>query len=334
LTARLAKTKTGLDPRELKEGDQAMRDQLVERVKSVLRPMVRHRTLIERAKFIGTPILDPQSGNDRIAELLVEGKPRALGKMGASELGGLRRFEGGKDPTGICRSWGSHRGRLNLNAGVYPEDDAALSRFCQSYSRTLGELDLLAVWFHRGERQLVTNFAAQATLVSLTALEPFYHQRPWSQHLSGKRVLVVSPFSETIKSQYVRREQVWRSRPEVLPTFELDTLRCPLSAMLVKPAFPDWFTALEAMQQEMSRRSFDVLLVGAGAWSLALAAYAKREGKWAIHLGGPLQLLFGIRGGRWDNHPFLQTVYNEAWVRPSPADRPETFTKIENGCYW
>ena len=311
-----------------------MRDQLLDRVKSVLRPVVRHRTLIERAKFIGTTILDPQAGNDRIAYWLAEGKPRALGKMGASELGGLRRFEAKKDITGDCRSWGRHRRRLNLNAGVYPEDNATLSRFCPLYGQTLGDLDLLAVWFQRGERRLVAKFAPQATLASLTALEPFYHQRPWSRHLAGKRVLVVSPFAETIKTQYTRREHVWQCKPEVLPDFELDTLRCPLSAKLVKPDLPDWFTALEAMQQEMDRRSYDVLIVGAGAWSLPLVVHAKRQGKWAIHLGGAAQLLFGVRGGRWDNHPFLQTIYNDAWTRPSPADRPETFRAIENGCYW
>jgi hypothetical protein len=312
----------------------AMEDQLVARVKAVLRPVVRHRKLLERAKFIGTPILDPQSGNDRIAQLLLEGRPRALGKLGAAELGGLRRFEAKKDPAGICRSWGRHRVLLTLNAGVYPEDDATLSRFCPSYSQILGNLDLLALQFQRGERRLVAKFVPQATLVSLTALEPFYHQRPWSRHLAGKRVLVISPFSESIKSQYARREQVWESRPEVLPEFELDTLRCPLSAGLVTPAFLSWFAALEAMQQEMNRRSYDVLIVGAGAWSLPLVAHAKQQGKWAIHLGGGTQLLFGVRGGRWDDDPFLKTLYNDAWVRPSPADRPETFRKIENGCYW
>jgi len=311
-----------------------MRDQLVDRLKDVLRPVVRHRTLIERAKYLGTTILDAQTGNDRIAQMLIEGRPRAMGKMGASELGGLRQFEANKDSSGMCRAWGVHRKRLTLNAGVYPEDDATLSRFCPAYGQALGELDLLAVWFHHGERRLLSKFAPNAMLVSLTALEPFYHQRPWSRHLEGKRVLVISPFADSIKSQYARRSQVWRSKPEVLPAFELDTLRCPLSAMLIKPVHPDWFAALEAMQQEMNRRSYDVLLVGAGAWSLPLVIHAKRQGKWAIHLGGGTQVLFGVRGRRWDNNAFLQTVYNEAWVRPASADRPETLGKVENGCYW
>jgi hypothetical protein len=311
-----------------------MRDQFAEQVKAILRPVVRHRTLFERAKFIGVPILDPQAGNDRISESLLQGRPQALGKMGASELGGLRRFEGNRDAQGLCHNWGLHRTRLNVNAGVYPDDDAALSRFCATYSQTLGDFDYMAVWFHRGERRLVTKFAPNATLMSLTALEPFYHHRPWSQHLARKRVLVISPFTETIKSQYSRRELIWRSMPGVLPTFELDTLRCPLSAALVQPTFPNWFEALNAMQAEMDRRSYDVLIVGAGAWSLPLVAHAKRHGKWAIHLGGGAQILFGVRGKRWDDNSFLQSVYNDAWVRPCDADRPDTFRRIENGCYW
>ena len=316
------------------EGFKAMRDAIAEQVKSFLRPLVRHRTLIERAKFIGTLVLDPQAGNDRIAQLLEEGRPRAIGKMGASELGGLRRFEGRKGTDGLCRSWGAHRTRLSLNAGIYPDDDGTLSRFCPCYSEALGALDLMAVWYHRGERRLVSTYAPTSTLASLTALEPFYHQRPWSRHLARKRVLVISPFSASIKNQYERRDDIWRNKPDVLPGFSLDTLRCPLSAELVKPAFPDWFAALNDMQQEMDRRQYDVLIVGAGAWSLPLVAHAKSRGKWAIHLGGATQLLFGIRGGRWDGNSFLQTMYNDAWVRPGAADRPASLSRVENGCYW
>lgn len=311
-----------------------MPEVLVDRMKAVLRPLVRHRTLIERAKYLGTPILDPQTGNDYIADLLLRGMPSAIGKMGASELGGLRRFESKKRSDGVCRSWGWHRLRLNVNAGVYPDDDFTLSRFCPAYSRALGDLDLLAAWYHHGERRLVSRFAPKATLVSLTALEPFYHERPWSRHLKGKRVLVISPFAAIIEEQYKRRADIWRNNPEVLPEFALETLRCPLSAALVKPVFTDWFEALEAMQNEMDRRQYDALLVGAGAWSLALVAHAKSRGKWAIHLGGGTQLLFGIRGGRWDDNNFLQTMYNAAWVRPGPSDRPDAVHKIENGCYW
>ena len=41
---------------------------------------------------------------------------------------------------------------------------------------------------------------------------------------------------------------------------------------------------------------FDVALIGCGAYGFPLAAKLKTAGKQAIHLGGVLQALFGIKG--------------------------------------
>ena len=311
-----------------------MRHQLVAGIKAVLRPVVRHRALLERARYVGTPVLDPQAGNDRIGELIAAGRPFAAGKMGASELGGLRRYERAKDAAGHCASWGMHWDRLHVNAGVYPADAAVFDRFCQTFGRTLGDLDVLAVWFQRGEDRLRRRFAAHAELVHLTALEPFYHDRPWSARLAGKRVVVVTPFAATVAAQYGRREAIWRSRPDVLPAFDLRTVRCPLSAALAGPQYPDWFAALDGITAEMDAAPYDMAIVGAGAWGVPLVSHAKRTGHAAVHLGGPTQILFGVRGGRWDANRTLVPLYNDAWVRPSGEDRPVAFRTIENGCYW
>jgi hypothetical protein len=155
-----------------------------------------------------------------------------------------------------------------------------------------------------------------------------------SQQLAGQRVLVVSPFSEMIKAQYPRRQQVWKVKPEVLPDFELLTLRTPLSAFLASPAHPDWFGALDAMRKRMASISFDVAIAGAGAWSLSLVAHAKSLGAWAIYLGGATQILFGVKGGRWESHPQISAFYNDAWTRPSPTETPAEVYKIESGSSW
>ena len=63
-------------------------------------------------------------------------------------------------------------------------------------------------------------------------------------------------------------------------------------------------------------------------------AHAKRRGKQAIHLGGPLQILFGIKGKRWDDIPSVSKFYNEYWTRPSDEETPVNNTKVEGGCYW
>ena len=112
------------------------------------------------------------------------------------------------------------------------------------------------------------------------------------------------------------------------------TLRSPLSAYLIAPHYPDWFSALDAMCKQMASLAFDVAIVGAGAWSIPLVAHAKSLGAWAIHLGGATQVLFGVKGKAWEGNEKITAFFNEAWTRPSVAERPEGVQKIEGGSYW
>ena len=52
----------------------------------------------------------------------------------------------------------------------------------------------------------------------------------------------------------------------------------------------------------------------------------------AIQMSGALQLLFGIRGKRWDDHPIISKLYNDAWVRPEETLAHKE--KVEGGSYW
>ena len=69
---------------------------------------------------------------------------------------------------------------------------------------------------------------------------------------------------------------------------------------------------------------------------MPLAVKLKKAGKQAIVIGGGLQLLFGIKGKRWDNgFPEITSLYNEYWVRPSAEETPEKQQKLDDaGAYW
>jgi hypothetical protein len=79
---------------------------------------------------------------------------------------------------------------------------------------------------------------------------------------------------------------------------------------------------------------FDVALIGCGAYGLPLGAYVKNKGKVAVHMGGGLQLLFGIWGSRWDSDPIFREMRNQYWILPSDEERPKGMEKVENACYW
>jgi hypothetical protein len=302
-------------------------------LKALMRPITSRRRLFERAKYLGARILSPQEGNDLLAGSL--DRAAAVGKIGAAEIAALRHYLRRADGNGDCEFWRGYVARnLHRNAGVYPPDPAIFSRFCQTYAQALASLDVLAVWFNFGEHAVRRRFAPRAALTELDGLEPYYNNRPWSQQLAGKRVLVVSPFAATIEAQYRRRQEIWRAKPEVLPDFELRTIRVPLSSYLTNPPYPDWFAALDAMRQQMAAAPFDAAIVGAGAWSIPLVAHAKSLGAWAIHLGGVTQILFGIKGHRWERNERIMAFSNEAWIRPSASETPQNVQAIEGGCYW
>ena len=75
-----------------------------------------------------------------------------------------------------------------------------------------------------------------------------------------------------------------------------------------------------------------VTLMPIHAYSLPLAAHARDTGHAAIQMSGALQLLFGIRGKRWDDHPIISKLYNDAWVRPEETLAHKE--KVEGGSYW
>jgi hypothetical protein len=94
--------------------------------------------------------------------------------------------------------------------------------------------------------------------------------------------------------------------------------------------FASWEDGLKKLAAEVASKEFDVALIGAGAWSLPLGRRIKEMGKSAIHMGGEMQLLFGIKGKRWEH----AMIYNSAWVNSDPEETPKDANRVEDGCYW
>jgi hypothetical protein len=170
--------------------------------------------------------------------------------------------------------------------------------------------------------------------VPLESLEPYYHTEPWSKALQGKRVLVVHPFAESISEQYEKRRGTLFKNEDVLPEFRLHTLKAVQSIAGEPTRFATWFEALESMKSSMDSIDYDICIIGAGAYGLPLAAHAKRSGKQAVHMGGAVQILFGIKGRRWDEDEIVSSFYNDTWVRPKVSETPHAHNTVEDGCYW
>lgn len=98
--------------------------------------------------------------------------------------------------------------------------------------------------------------------------------------------------------------------------------------------FKDWFDALEFMHEETRKIDFDIAIIGCGAYGFPLAAKKKQDGKKAVHLGGATQIMFGIKGKRWDSNLNVCKWYNDDWVYPLDIETPAKRLAVEKGTYW
>ena len=183
------------------------------------------------------------------------------------------------------------------------------------------------------QKEIAERFAQNAVYTTMYALEPYYFGQPWSTALKNKKVLVIHPFAQSIQKQYLNRRYLFKNQ-EVLPEFELHTLKAVQTIAGEESEFANWFEALEWMYKEALNIDFDIALIGCGAYGLPLAVQLKRAGKQAIHIGGALQLLFGIKGTRWENKPEASILFNEYWIRADLSERPRRLDQVEGGCYW
>lgn len=277
--------------------------------------------------------LDAEQAHNKIAEIIIEGKPALIARFGSNEARCTADSIGVK--LGIIKNINKKVLKaINNNAGVFPRGQKMALKFSEISIEAAKKVDLLGVWGSNMQDYLVNNVCPKEMFItSLGNLEPYNSSFPWSRALEGKKVLVIHPFKETIEAQYKRRELLFEN-PNILPKFDLKVIKAVQTIAGEKDdRFDDWTEALEYMYQQTLNEDYDVAIIGCGAYGMPLAAKIKESGKIAIHLGGATQLMFGIKGARWDNHP-LSKLYNEYWVRPSENETPQMAKKVEGACYW
>ena len=284
---------------------------------------------------------------DALTSGLEAGKPFFAARFGVGELeAAIRGFD--IHATGGCIRkfirlvfgqsgpfwWdNSIKSGLNNNAGFFPPTNEAMQRFSDLAVKDAGQIDILGSYTDI-PLYFIKAVLPQATLIPIFDLEPFWNTQHWTKCLKGKKVLVVHSMPDTIKAQFEKRASLFKV-PDMLPEFDLITYKSVNSAMGLKTEFEDWFAALEKMKDDIAKIDFDIALLGCGAYGMNLGAFIKRDlGKSAMHVGGMLQLLFGIKGKRWEADPQYNSLYTNSWIRPLQHEVPSANNRIENGCYW
>lgn len=297
-------------------------------------------------------IQDPEKASKLLYDILASKEPCMIARFGSTELTCLSNYIGVKSQKkqyfsyirGESNPWWWEKNTINQMqqwSGFFPLEQEKIDKFCELMLEDMKEVDILGSWLPK-EKDF-ENEISKAIKVHLIFLDPYWSKVPWTSALKGKRVLVIHPFDKTINIQYKKRKLLFKNK-EILPEFKLITIKA-VQSLGGNNEFSSWFNALDYMKAEIDKIDFDVCLIGAGAYGFPLAAYVKSIGKKAIHLGGSLQLLFGIKGSRWENENYASVeleekgkytslLNNPNWVYPSDEDKPINYKLVENACYW
>lgn len=296
--------------------------------------------LIEKAEkkcqALGRQFLLDAEFNDLFKEKLNEDGPFFLARPGGTELSACfiaelydKKIINDVEPRFLRKA--------KTSSGMFPEKLESYLTTTDRYISAFDEVDIYVYlgWLIMEEYLLQDRLPSDSALMKMRALEPFQYEKPWTAALKGKKVLIVHPFSELIESQYKRREQLFKN-PDILPEFELKTVKAVQSSGDTVPeGTADWNEALESMLEKIRATDFDIALLGCGSYAVPLGAEIKKMGKKAIVLGGMMQLMFGIKGERWEkSRPDIVALYNDSWVRADAYRVKNADQMVDGAAYW
>ncbi len=273
-------------------------------------------------------MLSLEQGNQLIKDAIVSKKPFSVARLGMHEMDLFYR---------VVNDHGITKGdimQLNSFGGVYGD---CLSEFIEIYLHSTTTADIHCYWADCGLDLKQENFFSKVSpnspKVPHRTVEPFHIKNPWSQLLKDKKVLVINSFPETIKHQYPKRDRIWGDK-QVLPKFDLSVYKSVQSIGDLNP-HGSWVESLNVMKKDISDIDFDIALLGCSTYGLPLVDFIRNHlNRSAIYVGGAIQILFGIKGKRWDAHDEISSFFNEHWVRPFDNERVRNYQILEGGCYW
>lgn len=275
-------------------------------------------------------VLHHEAAARLLREIVETDEPFVAGKLGSTECILIAHaLQGRKIPEQL-------KAPVDTLAGIYPFEPNSLRSYCQRVLDLLPHVDMICPWNtgkNRGEELILPGYARKdVKYAHLRSLDPLYQMTPWTLGLEGKKVLVISPFADSIRSQYERRDE-WNTTGYLPDLEQLETIKTRFSAAANgEDGFKNWYNEYIRVLDTARTKKFDTALIGCGGISLPLACEIKKEmGRQAIHTGGATQMIFGVLGGRWSEREDIQYHFNDNWVYPSDEETPKNVQEM-NRC--
>ena len=286
---------------------------------------------------------------DYVAEKLRTGKPFVIPRIAGVEnnfavFARIKRETGRTDFDAFFQQTAPV---MKNNAGILASNWDSIVKYSDAYLKAFDQCEVFTGWEVQGNvrpsiaqsHDFIEDRYPGRQVLWAFALDVFHYvhdPKAWTKSLRGKRVLLISPFEESLRDKVPKRALMYDG-VDLFPDCTFVYLKPPMT-QAGEPSrefhreLADFTRKIDAIKD-----TFDVALVSCGGYGNLVCSHIYEScGKSAVYVGGVLQMYFGILGGRWlRERPDVVRLYlNEHWSRPKSTERPVGCEKIENACYW
>lgn len=267
--------------------------------------------------------------NVEIIESILNKNPKSFGKIGSVESSYINHYLEGYDFEFISKKYDD---LLYTSAGIYIQDEADFQNWSEMYINAIKNTNFLLQW-SSADKKLLSKIKRKDNISkSFIGLEPFtLGKNGWHYFLKDKKVLCISPFSKSIQANIKNYSFIWNNAH----IGKVYTIQASYPEILEGKNPTNWEIKLDKVIDQINKVDFDVATIGYGGFSLIIGDYIRNLGKTSIHLGGSNQILYGIKGKRWDKNFEAYSWYGgNYWIRLSKNEVPKFNKMLEGGAYW
>ena len=233
---------------------------------------------------------------------------------------------------------------MKKNAGIQLINTNSIRAYSQLYLDAFKNCDIYTGWEPWGDvysgiknsHNEIRKTFPDKKIIWAFSLDIFHYIRsmPWTFTLKGKRILIISPFADSMREKDNIREKMYGV--DLFPECSITYIKPPQTqgdepSQVFIHELESFYVKLDAISN-----SYDVALVSAGGYGNLICNHIYITGHSAIYIGGVLQMYFGIFGERWlrERSDILRLYLNEHWTRPKHEEKPINYENVENSCYW
>ena len=227
--------------------------------------------------------------------------------------------------------------QIKTNAGFYGTDKD-LKKFKKLYFEAINNFDINQIVISCNSFRLVDNFFIQNNIFkpSMPYMEYCELYLNLVEAITQKyKIGFISFFKDDMEEQAKNINKIWNDKYKIKSENMVFVKSYNTTEKFKKP-HNNYFETLEDLKKRvLEHKNTKYWFSSCGAYGVPLGHLLKQEKKNYFYVGGILQCMFGIMGGRWKDRREITNNINYYWktAKYVKLEEFDALKEIENGCY-